>query len=275
MPPRERLGDNVALLFRELIHERTGLTFDNSRGDVLAEKLEALVETRGLESYLDYYYVLKDDAKGLEWSLLLDAFSVRETYFWREMAQVQAVVKHVVPRLVEELKGFPLRIWSVPCSTGEEPLTLAMALDEAGWLGRARIEIHASDGSPAAVAHARRGLYRERAFRSLPESLRDRYFTPDGDAWRVDARLQGRVRWSVVNLVAPREAEMLAGSPIVFCRNLFIYFSEASIRRVVEHFAARMPRGGVLCLGVSESILKITDAFDLQEIDGAFVYVKT
>lgn len=273
LPHRERLGENVALLLRDLIHERTGLFFESGRADLLEDKLDALAEARGVRSYLDYYYVLKDDESGVEWSPLLDALSVRETYFWREIEQVRAVVEDVLPRWVARLHGTPLRIWSVPCSTGEEPLTIAMVLEEAGWFARAPIALHASDASPEVLVHARRGLYRERAFRNLPDALRERYFTPEGGAWRVSPLLQSRIAWSRVNVVA-READPLAASPIIFCRNLFIYFSEASIRRVVDVFAARMPRGGALCLGVSESILRITNAFDLQDVRGAFLYVK-
>jgi chemotaxis protein methyltransferase CheR len=274
LPHRERLGENIALLLRDLIHERTGLFFDNGRSDLLEDKLDVLADERGLTSYLDYYYLLKDDAAGVEWAALVDALSVRETYFWREIEQVRGVVNELVPRWVARLNGAPLRIWSVPCSTGEEPLTIAMVLDEAGWFGRAPIELYASDASPEVLAHARRGVYRDRAFRSLPDAVRERYFSREASGWRVSASLQSRITWSRVNLVARPEAERLAACPIVFCRNLFIYFSPASIRAVVDLFASRMPPGGALCLGVSESILRVTEAFELQELGGAFVYVK-
>ena len=92
----------------------------------------------------------------------------------------------------------------MPCASGEEPLTIAMMLDQAGWFERAAIEVHGSDGSPAAIARARSGRYRERSFRTLPEKLRDRYFTRDGDVWMPQPRLSERIgSWSVVNLMAP------------------------------------------------------------------------
>jgi chemotaxis protein methyltransferase CheR len=168
----------------------------------------------------------------------------------------------------------PIRIWSVPCASGEEPLTIAMMLEEAGWFGRARLEIHGSDASPAQIARARAGCFRERSFRSLPPALRDRYFRRAGDAWVPDEALRARITsWSVVNLV---EGDLAghADAPIVFCRNLFIYFSQERIRQVVDRLADAMPSPGYLFVGASESLLRATQRFSLEEVGGAFVYVK-
>jgi chemotaxis protein methyltransferase CheR len=273
---RERRLFNAAtrVLLRDLVHERAGLWFDDDKLAMLEDKVTPLLEEEdGLASGLDLYYRLKDGDHPT-WDRLLDALSVQETYFWREIEQVKAVIDVLVPRWVKALGGRPLRIWSVPCATGEEPLTVAMLLEEAGWFDRAPIELHASDVSAAALARARRGSFRERAFRALPGALRARYFERDGDEWRVAPALHARVRWSRVNVAVRAEADPYADCPIIFCRNLLIYFSEASIRRLAFHLGARMPAGGALCLGVSESLLRITTAFELQTLGPAFVYVK-
>ncbi len=261
------------LLLRDLIHDRAGLFFDDSRCNLLLDKLAPLVIERGFHSFLDYYYLLRydPDANG-EWGRVLEAIAVPETYFWREIDQIQAVVQRVVPRLLAGRQS--LRIWSVPCSTGEEPLTIAMVLNEAGWFHRADIEVVASDASRQAVGKARKGLYRERSFRGLPSEMREKYFTKDGDQWRVDPALQQRVKWSVVNIVDRAQAGLFATSPIVFCRNLLIYFSPQSVARTVAMFADLMPTPGYLCLGASESLLRYTTRFEIEEIDGAYVYVK-
>src|SRR6185369_12487646 len=96
----------------------------------------------------------------------------------------------------------PLRIWSVPAASGEEPLTIAMVLEEEGWFDRVPIEIHGSDASPAAIARARAGRYRERSFRTLPPALREKYFREEDGTWSVVPALQRRITsWSVVNLL--------------------------------------------------------------------------
>jgi chemotaxis protein methyltransferase CheR len=261
-------------LLRDLVHERAGVFFEDARLDLLAERLSALVIDRGFESFLDYYYLLKyDEGGGEEWGRVMDALSVPETYFWREVDQIRAAVEILVPQMAGAGHN-PIRIWSVPCASGEEPLTIAMLLDDAGWFGRARIEIHGSDASPAQVARARAGRFRERSFRALPPPLRDRYFTPQGDGWVADESLQARVTsWSVVNIVED-DVSGLANAPIVFCRNLFIYFSPERIREVVERLADAMPTPGYLFIGASESLLRVTRRFSLEEVGGAFVYVK-
>ena len=270
------LSRSAAPLLRDLIHERTGLFFDNGRCDVLTDRLAPLVVERGFQSLLDYYYLLKYDADAAtEWPRVMDVLSVAETYFWREIEQVRAIVDVVVPALVAATPSLPVRIWSVPCATGEEPLTIAMALDQGGWFTRARVEIHASDGSAAALARARAGRFKERSFRSLPPALRDRYFRRDGDAWVVDPELHARIRsWSVVNLMDTAAVAAMAHVPIIFCRNVFIYFSESGIRQVSEVFARSMPTPGYLCVGASESLLRVTTRFQLEELGGAFIYVK-
>jgi len=267
------LSGGVTQVFRDLIHQRLGLFYDATNFDQMADRLAPLVVARGLGSFMDYYYFLKYSDEREEWTKVMDALAVHETYFWREIDQLRAVVDVVVPRLARRA-GSPLKIWSVPCSTGEEPLTLAMLLSEAGWFDRLPIEIIASDASPEAVAAARAGKYGQRSFRSLPACMRDKYFVSHDDRWTVVPELQRRVSYDVVNLVADDEVRRHASAPIVVCRNVFIYFSEESIRRVLGVFERAMPAPGYLCVGASESLLRRTVAFELQEVGGAFMYVK-
>jgi chemotaxis protein methyltransferase CheR len=264
-------------LLRDLIHERTGLFYDNGRYDTLSDRIAPLVIQRGFRSFLDFYYLLRYDDReaGEEWRRVIDALSVQETYFWREIDQIHGLVETVLPALVRETAERPIRIWSVPCATGEEPLTIAMALNEAGWFDRARITIHASDASSAAIAKARAGLYGERAFRTLPPALRDKYFVQHGGKWQPIPELRARVAsWTVVNLAAPDEIAPYAGSPVVFCRNAFIYFSPQSVRAVVNALADRMPVPSYLFVGAAESLLNVTDRYMLEDLERAFVYVK-
>jgi chemotaxis protein methyltransferase CheR len=264
-------------VLRDLVHERTGMFFDATRSDALAERLAPLVLRRGFRSYLDLYYLLKYDAAAARaaWQEVFDALAVPETYFWREIDQVKAIVCRAVPALVRRAPEATLRIWSVPCASGEEPLTIAMALNEAGWFDRARIEVYASDASPAALDRARAGRYRSRSLRALPPQLVEKYFTAEDGMFVPDPALVRRVTaWTAVNLLADDEVATFARSPIIFCRNAFIYFSPQSVRRVVDTFAAAMPAGGYLCVGASESLLSVTNMFTLEELDGAFVYVK-
>ncbi|HKE56225.1 MAG TPA: protein-glutamate O-methyltransferase CheR [Pyrinomonadaceae bacterium] len=261
------------ILLRDLVQERTGIFHDQDKLPLMLEKLSPLVIEHGFHSFLDYYYLLKyDEHAADEWRLVIDTISVQETFFWREMDQIRALVDILVPNWAARQNGEPLRIWSAACATGEEPLTIAMALTEAGWFKRIPIEIHATDVSCAALTKAREGLFRDRAFRNLPPAMRDRYFTRERDAWRIDPDLHARVKWDQANLVNREEVARFAAAPFIICRNVFIYFSNQMIRRVVRTFADYIKEPAYLFVGISESLIKVSNDFELTDVGSAFVY---
>ena len=269
------LPEGTTSLIQSLINERTGMFFDNGKRDILLDKLSPLVIERGFGSYLDYYYLLKyDPAAQVEWQNVMNALSVQETYLWREIDQIHALVQTLVPQWHARNAGSTLRIWCAACATGEEPLSIAIALNEAGWFDRASIEILATDASSKAIDRATRGVYRERAFRNLPPPLRDRYFERDGSDWRVRSDIHSRIKWGLANLIEEDQISHLADANFIFCRNVFIYFSESAISRVVRSFSKFIRPPGYLFVGAAESLIRMTTDFNLTEIDDAFVYVK-
>lgn len=269
------LPEGAGALIQNLINERTGMFFDNGKRDLLIDKLSPLVLERGFSSYLDYYYLLKyDTASHLEWQNVMNALSVQETYFWREIDQIRTLVNTLMPEWQARNHGSTVRIWSAACATGEEPLTIAMALNEAGWFERASIEIMASDASSKGIDRAREGVYRDRAFRNLPANLRDRYFIKDGTAWRMRSDIHGRINWGLANLMDEDQIAPFAAADFIFCRNVFIYFSENAIRRAVRSFGKFIRSPGYLFVGAAESLIRLTTDFNLTEIGDAFVYVK-
>jgi chemotaxis protein methyltransferase CheR len=263
-------------LLRDLVHERTGMFFDDDKVDLLMDKLSPLVVRCGFNCFLDYYYLLKyDELAPLEWERVMNAISVGETYFWREIDQIRALTQTIVPHWFATHPGQTIRIWSAACATGEEPLTLAMALDEAGLFDCGSIQIRASDASSAAIEKAKKGIYRDRAFRSLSEDRRQRYFVADSlNGWRICPDLHQRIQYSVANLMNAQEVENLASADVIFCRNVFIYFSEMAISRTVRMFANFMPTPGYLFVGSAESLIRLTADFSLEDVDDAFVYLK-
>jgi chemotaxis protein methyltransferase CheR len=269
------LPQGTTALIRNLINERTGMSFDNGKSDLLIDKLSPLVIERGFGSYLDYYYLLKyDPAARAEWQNVMNTLSVQETYLWREFDQVRALVQTLVPQWHARNAKSTLRIWSAACATGEEPLTIAIALNEAGWFERASIEIVATDASSKAIDRAVKGVYRERAFRNLRPQLRDRYFERDGSDWRVRSDIHSRIKWGLANLMEEDQISPFASADFIFCRNVFIYFSESAITRVVRSFSRFIRPPGYLFVGAAESLLRLSTDFTLSEIDDAFVYVK-
>ena len=273
-----RIPERTLALLRDVIVAQAGIHYDDDRLDLLRDRLAPLAIERGFDSLLDYYYLLKyDAAAAAEWPRVMDALSVQETYFWREADHFRALAGAIIPRLLERQRRV-IRIWSIPCASGEEPLSIAMALSETNAFAAAHIEIHASDASEAALAKARGRRYGRRSFRQLPEVMRDKYFTRSGDKdeWTVNDDLYARVTsWSRVNIVNPAERDSHAASDVIFCRNLFIYFTPACVREVAQSLERAMHSPGYLCVGAAESLLKTGAGFDLQEIGGAYVYVKS
>lgn len=263
----------VQSLLRDIIHDHTGIFFETDRLDVLLEKIEPLAEERNCYSLLDYYYLLKYEENGADdWSRVMDALSVQETYFWREMTQVRMLVEVFVPQWFKT-RTSPLRIWSAASASGEEPYTILLSLLEAGW-GSHPIEIFGSDGSPSAIEKSLAAVYREKSLRSLPARLKEKYFVPLGNEWQLRPEISRRVTFQRANLLETDEISSLARAPAIFCRNVFIYFSPHAIRQTVAAFAARMPVGGHLFVGAAESLLKLTTDFELREVGDAFVYVR-
>jgi chemotaxis protein methyltransferase CheR len=270
-PKALRVPEGIPRLLRDLIHDRTGIFFEDDRMDLLLLKLEPLAQSRGCASFLDYYYALKDNDHG-EWDRAWEALSVQETYFYRETAQITVLVDKIIPEWFLKT-SLPFRIWSAACATGEEPYTIAMAIAEKGF-GAHPIEIFASDASPAALEKARRGIYREKSFRALSPALRQKYFEPVEGGSKLSAEIMKRVTFARVNLLEPGEISPVARVQAIFCRNVFIYFSRHTIRQTVAMMAARMPPGAHLFVGASESLLRITTDFELQGIGDALAYVR-
>lgn len=276
------LSDSAFTLLRDLIHRRLGIYFEPGKKSLLADKLSPLVIERGFTSFMDLYYLLKYDNDEADWRQVMDALSVQETYFWREFDQVRALVAALVPQWAAAHPNETLRIWSAACASGEEPLSIAMALNEAGWFERLPIEVWASDASPGALAKAKKGVYRGRSFRSLPAELHEKYFTAvshpnpglNHQSWQIDRDLHGRIHWRLANLADEREIANLAAAQVIFCRNVFIYFSPETVQNTVHHFFEQMPSPGYLFIGASESLFRLTTRFALEELSGAFVYVK-
>jgi chemotaxis protein methyltransferase CheR len=262
----------VLAILSALVEERTGLHYGLADHPVLAEKAGFRAAEAGFESLLDYYYFLRyDEGAEREMDALVDALVVGETYFFRELPPLRVVVDLAAEEVARD--GRP-RIWSAACATGEEPLTLAMLLDERGLLDE--VELVASDLSVRALERARSGRHGPRSLRDgAPEALVARYLRREADgAVRVAPRLVERVRFRRTNLLDAERVRASGPFDVVLCRNVLIYFSDATAVRVTDHLASALVPGGVLLVGVSESLLRFGTGLACEEHGSVFVYRK-
>jgi len=268
------------LLLRNLIQERTGLFFRDYQGlEVMANRLTPRLEQRGCRSFSEYYRLLNQEevAAADEWLYVVAELSKSKTSFLRHMKLAQSLVNTIIPQWLSDSGTETLKIWSAGCSTGEEPLTIAMALSEAGWLDRIQIELYASDANFVVIEKAQRGIYNEIRMRDVSPELRSRYFIPINGEWQVKPELHKRIRWSVKNLMIESEIADLAASHIIFCRNVFIYFSAPTIHQLLRLFGKQMPAGGYLFTDDGDyftSLMSQVGLFEQQEINGASIWMK-
>ncbi len=276
----ERDTIDQLLLLRNLIQERTGLFFRDHQGlEVIANRLTPRLEKSGCRSFSEYYRLLSREgvAAADEWLRVVAELSKSKTSFLRHRKLAQLLVDTVIPQWLSNSGTERLKIWSAGCSTGEEPLTIAMALSEAGWLDRIQIELCASDASFVAIEKAQRGVYSESRVSHLSPELQFKYFVPANEGWQVKPELHKRIRWSVTNLMIESEIAELAASHIIFCRNVFIYFSAPTICQTLRLFGKQMPAGGYLFTDDGDyfiSLMSQVDFFERQRIDGASIWMK-
>jgi chemotaxis protein methyltransferase CheR len=205
---------------------------------------------------------------------LIEQLTVGETYFFREPAQIEALVQRSLPDLAQRVSaGRPLRILSAGCSSGEEAYSIAIALAlHAPELGR-RCELLGIDVSATAVRRARSARYGAWALRATPPALRDRFFRKEGPDFVLDDAIRTRVRFEEKNLLEEDPAFFVESAfDVILCRNVLIYFSERATRKAVQRFTRLLPPGGYFFLGHSETLRGVSDDFDLIHEDNAFYY---
>lgn len=265
------------LLIRNLIQERNGLFFRDYHGlEVLAARLTPRLKLSGCGSFSEYYRLLRDGGidSANEWLHVAASLSKPKSSFLRHANRVRCLVNSVIPEFI--LNGIePLRIWSAACSTGEEPLTIAMALTEAGWFDRIQIELYASDASFKLIERARRGLYSEIRTTDLSPEFRSKYFTRVNEGWEINPEVHSRIKWSVRNLMNETEIAEFSTSHIIFCCNVFIYFSPAGICQTLRRFGKRMPAGGYLFTDEGdyfESLMSEVRLFEQQRFSGGSMW---
>jgi chemotaxis protein methyltransferase CheR len=266
-----------------LIEERVGIHYGREDSTLLGERIAMRMAEAGFESALDYYYYLRyDDPLRKEMDALTDALVVGETYFFRELEPLEASIRHVIVPAIER-RGLA-RVWCAACASGEEPLSLAMLLEKDRLLDRTRIL--ATDVSPRALSRAREATYGARAMRAFaPDALPPEAHARVSQAmapWtqptanggvRVSKDLVDRITWQRFNLVSSNDD--LGTFDLILCRNVLIYFSDATVQRVIERLDGALADDGRLVVGVSESLLRFGTMLTCEERGGAFLYARS
>ena len=260
----------------EFLYRRTGMLFDGSKRYYIDRRLTERIVATGARTFQEYFAHLRADAEH-EIEHLVNSFTVNETYFYREDHQLRCMSANLLGEILQRKPpDEPIRIWSLPCSTGEEPYSIAIWLME-NWpdVDRYNIEIIGSDIDTRALKAAAEGMYGERALMKLPKAIKDRYFSKlSDDRYQIDPGLRDSIRFTKVNLVDTPSMAEYRNIDIVLCRNVLIYFDDASRRLAAENIYDCLRPGGYICLGHSETMSRISSLYQVCRFPDAIVYQK-
>jgi len=264
--------------FCEYFYRRTGISFGENKRYFVDKRLIDRIQKTGASGVDDYFeHLRRYDANG-EIEILINLLTINETYFYREDHQLDCLVNGILPELVSgRRKGDRIRIWSMPCSTGEEPYSIAIYLLE-NWpkVDDYDIEIMASDIDTNVLRAAESGSYEARSLHRLTPDLVRKYFVSTGaESYKLIDAIRQSVRFTKVNASDPAEMRAFTHIDVIFCRNMLIYFDDRSRRQVVEFFYDSLAQGGFICLGHSESMSRISSLFDVRKFPQAIVYQKS
>jgi chemotaxis protein methyltransferase CheR len=265
--------------FQSLVRKSCGLVLPEVRRRDLERVVAQSLEATGLATPDDLYAHMNDRTGRRTLEEFLGALTVGETHFFRNRPQFEALQYHLLPELIEMSRPTRrLRIWSAGCSSGEEPYSIAMQLRTLiPDIDRWSITILATDINPSALDRAERALYGAWSFREVPPLMKARFFRPVEAGFEVLDEVRSMVTFRYLNLVSdayPSLPTNTVGMDLVLCRNVLIYFDEATVERVVGRLHAALADAGKLVVAPAEFSQETFRSFQTLNFPGTVVYKK-
>jgi chemotaxis protein methyltransferase CheR len=246
---------------RKLLKERSGLDLSADKQYLVESRLMPLARKAGLAGIPELVQKMKGGGEPLTVDVV-EAMTTNETFFFRDKIPFDHLRDTILPMLLaSRATRKTLRIWSAACSTGQEPYSIAMCLKEKaaalqGW----RIEIVGTDLSQEVLEKSKAGIYSQfEVQRGLPIQLLVKYFTQNGELWQISPEIRGMVQHKQLNLL--QDFSHLGKFDVIFCRNVLIYFDQATKTNIFDRMSRIIEPDGMLMLGAAESVVGITDAF--------------
>lgn len=269
------MNDALFKKFRSLIYKKAGINLTIEKKELLHARLGKRLRACKISSFEKYYDLIVRDQDGAEFTQFINSVSTNFTSFFRETDHFKVLTESLLPQLcARSAHRNPLQIWSAACSSGEEPYTLAMVLDDYFQQNHGNgFRIMATDISTRVLEQARTGIYPADRIDKVPENLLRRYFQrgvgKSAGYFRVKASIRELITFQYFNLMDrfPWQNEM----DIIFCRNVMIYFDRETQQQLVQKFHSALASGGYFLIGHSESISSLGHSF--QQL-GATVFRK-
>jgi len=273
------LTDEEFLQFRDFILEKSGLFFEEKKRYFVEKRVVKCFKESASKSLRDYYRSLQHEKNNEDLSLLLESFTNNETYFYRQIPQIEVFAEEILPLVLAEKctqNNYQLRIWSAACSSGPEIYTIAIILKEIiADFDKWKINLLATDLDRKMISQAKTAIYRKRTVKDVPPDILKKYFTLLKDErYQLKATISSMVTFEHLNLMDQIGMRKQGGNDFIFCRNVLIYFDDNAKKQVVQGLYNNLNKGGFIFLGHSESIARINTEFRLKKFKKAWVYQK-
>jgi chemotaxis protein methyltransferase CheR len=257
--------------YRDLVYKECGINFTATNRSILEGRLKERLRGRTGVTLASYFAAISQDREELK--AFLDSVTTNLTRFFRNQAHFDALERHVIPELMRIKKASgntTIKIWSAGCSTGEEPYSIAMLLSNIlppPW----KFEIVASDISLKCLMTGKEGFYSDSRIEGIPDNYLKKYFDKVAGGYKVKADIMSKIRFDYHNLQNDSGQRNL---DIVFCRNVIIYFDEATQTKVVNRFWDSMASRAFLFIGHSESLFGMDTKFEFVKTEWTTLYRK-
>ncbi|MFT4089906.1 MAG: protein-glutamate O-methyltransferase CheR [Asticcacaulis sp.] len=244
-----------------LLKQRSGLILGTEKTYLIESRLSPVARKEGFNNVAALLSSLRTRRDEKLIYAVTDAMTTNETFFFRDKTPFDQFKTEVLPALAKTRLGGDLKIWCAACSTGQEPYSLAMLMEELRpQYPRIKLDILATDISERCLEKAQAGLYTQfEVQRGLPIQMMVKHFEKVEEMWRLSPKIRQSVRFKKLNLLD--DLRLVGRQDVVYCRNVLIYFDIETKRRVLEQISTLLPDDGFLFLGAAETVLGITDAF--------------
>lgn len=245
----------------QMLKARSGLILGADKTYLIESRLSPVARREGFANVGALLTALRTRRDEKQMTLVTDAMTTNETFFFRDKTPFDQFKTEILPSLAKSRLTGEIKIWSAASSTGQEPYSLAMMMEDLrGVYPRLNLNIVATDISDRCLEKAQSGLYTQfEVQRGLPVQMLVKYFEKVDEMWRISPKIRSSVRFKKFNLLD--DLRTIGNQDIIFCRNVLIYFDLETKKRILENMATLLPDDGYLLLGAAETVLGITDAF--------------
>lgn len=264
-------------LFRKFLEDACGIVLGDNKQYLVSSRLNKLMKSHGISDLVELVSRMQQLSQRALRDEVVDAMTTNETLWFRDSHPFEIFKNKILPELQKSRRG-TIRVWSAACSSGQEPYSLSMMVEEIDKQQNHKaamtmpVEIIATDLSSTMLNACKKAEYDSLSLgRGLArERLHQHFEVVDGDLWRVKESIRKRVRFQPLNL--QDNFSRLGKFDVVFCRNVLIYFSTDLKADILRRIHAALPTGGYLVLGASEGLTGISDYFEMVQCKPGIIY---